>query len=214
MLTAIFADVITPYPPGQLSLPERLTPPFFINGGSTAHILGTDTIGRDILSRTIFGARISLSVAVLVILISTIIGTIVGMISGYLGGRTDAVLMRVTDAALSFPSILIALLLAVSLGPSFNTVILALSALGWAPYARMIRGEVVKLRKEDFIAQARIIGSSPAQNNNDASLSQYSQHADCVDDAECRDCDSGGGFFKLPRGRDSAPDAIVGFNGS
>ena len=162
-LAAIFADILAPYPPDIFSLPDRLTPPFFINGGSTAHILGTDALGRDILSRTIFGARISLSVAVMVILISTVIGTIFGMIAGYRGGRTDAVLMRVTDAALSFPSILIALLLAVSLGPSFNTVVLALSALGWSPFARMIRGEVVKLRGEDFIAQARIIGSSPAR---------------------------------------------------
>jgi peptide/nickel transport system permease protein len=163
VLTAIFADVLTPYPPEQISLMDRLVPPFFISGGSTAHILGTDGLGRDILSRTIYGARISLSVALLVILISSVVGTVIGMVSGYLGGRTDDVLMRVTDAALSFPSILIALLLAVSLGPSFSTVILALSALGWAPFARMIRGEVVKLRKEDFIAQARIIGSSPTR---------------------------------------------------
>jgi peptide/nickel transport system permease protein len=157
---AIFANFITPYPPDEMSLKDRLTPPFFVSGGSTSHILGTDILGRDILSRIIFGARISLSVALLVISISSVTGTILGMVAGYLGGRIDAVLMRVTDAALAFPALLIALLLGVSLGPSFFTVVLALSALGWAPYARMIRGEIIKLREEDFVAQARVIGSS------------------------------------------------------
>jgi peptide/nickel transport system permease protein len=160
IFVAIFADVISPYPYDFMSLPDRLTPPFFMSGGSTAHLLGTDSIGRDILSRIFFGTRVSLSVAFLVIAICSTIGTILGMIAGYLGGRLDAVLMRVTDAALAFPALLIAMLLGVSLGPSFFTVVLALSALGWAPYARMIRGEIIKLREEDFIAQARILGSS------------------------------------------------------
>jgi peptide/nickel transport system permease protein len=160
---AIFANVITPYPPNEMSLADRLTPPFFMSGGSLAHLLGTDNLGRDILSRMLFGARISLSVALLVIAISSVIGTTLGMVAGYLGGRLDAVLMRVTDAALAFPALLIALLLGVALGPSFGTVVLALSALGWAPYARMMRGEVIKLREEDFVSQARIIGSSQAR---------------------------------------------------
>jgi peptide/nickel transport system permease protein len=160
VFVAIFANVITPYPPNEMSLTDRLTPPFFMSGGSLSHLLGTDNLGRDILSRMFFGARISLSVALLVIAISSVIGTTLGMIAGYLGGRFDALLMRVTDAALAFPALLIALLLGVALGPSFGTVVLALSALGWAPYSRMMRGEVVKLRGEDFVAQARIIGSS------------------------------------------------------
>jgi peptide/nickel transport system permease protein len=160
VFVAIFADVITPYPPNEMSLTHRLTPPFFMPEGSPSHLLGTDNLGRDILSRMLFGARISLSVSLLVITISSVIGTTLGMIAGYLGGRFDALLMRVTDAALAFPALLIALLLGVALGPSFGTVVLALSALGWAPYSRMMRGEVVKLRGEDFVAQARIIGSS------------------------------------------------------
>jgi peptide/nickel transport system permease protein len=163
VFVAIFANVIAPYPPNEMSLTDRLTPPFFMHGGSLAHLLGTDKIGRDILSRILFGARVSLSVALLVIAISSVIGTTLGMIAGYLGGRFDALLMRVTDAALAFPALLIALLLGVALGPSFGTVVLALSALGWAPYARMMRGEVMKLRQEDFVAQARIIGSSPVR---------------------------------------------------
>ncbi len=163
IFVAIFANVITPYPPNEMSLTDRLTPPFFMSGGSLAHLLGTDNLGRDILSRMFFGARISLSVSLMVIAISSVIGTTLGMVAGYLGGRFDALLMRVTDAALAFPALLIALLLGVALGPSFRTVVLALSALGWAPYSRMMRGEVIKLRGEDFVAQARIIGSSPVR---------------------------------------------------
>ena len=161
VLVAIFAPLLAPYPPTKTSLPNRLLPPFFIDGGSTAHLLGTDLVGRDVLSRVFYGARVSLSVSLIVIFITSSIGTILGIVAGYLGGRPDTVLMRVTDVSLAIPQILIALLLAVVLGPSFKTVVLAISILGWAPYARIIRGEVLKLREADFIAQARIIGSSP-----------------------------------------------------
>jgi peptide/nickel transport system permease protein len=163
VLTAIFAPLLAPYNPIKVSLPDRLMPPFFVEGGSTAHILGTDLIGRDILSRVIYGARISLSISLLVILITASIGTVLGIIAGYRGGRTDAFLMRATDISLAFPAILIALLLAASLGPGYWTVVLAISILGWAPYARLIRGEALKLREADFVAQARIIGTSPAR---------------------------------------------------
>jgi peptide/nickel transport system permease protein len=160
VLAAIFAPLLAPYPPTKTSLPNRLLPPFFITGGSSAYLLGTDMLGRDVLSRVFFGARVSLSVSLIVILITSSIGTILGITAGYLGGRADTLLMRITDVSLAIPVILIALLLAVVLGPSFKTVVLALSILGWAPYARLIRGEVLKLREADFIAQARIIGSS------------------------------------------------------
>lgn len=160
VFTAIFADLIAPYDPTETSLTARLLPPSFANGGSSAYFLGTDGLGRDILSRVIFGTRVSLSVSLLVIFITASIGTILGIIGGYLGGRTETILMRVTDVSLSFPAILIALLLAVVIGPGFWTVILALSVLGWAPYARLIRGEALRLRQADFVSQARIIGSS------------------------------------------------------
>ncbi|MCK4368278.1 MAG: ABC transporter permease [Dehalococcoidales bacterium] len=163
VVTAIFAPLLAPYPPDQIALLDRLMPPAFVEGGSTAHLLGTDLIGRDILSRVIYGARISLSVSLLVILITASIGTGLGIISGYLGGRTDAFLMRVTDISLAFPAILIALLFAAILGPSYWTVVLAISLLGWAPYARLIRGEALRLREADFVAQARIIGTSPGR---------------------------------------------------
>jgi peptide/nickel transport system permease protein len=172
VVCALFADLswlglpdvrLAPYEANEMSLGDRLTPPFFMPEGSPEHILGTDNIGRDILSRMIYGARVSLSVSLLVIAISSFIGMILGMVAGYARGKTDAFIMRVTDAALAFPALLIALLLAVALGPSFKTVVLALSALSWAPYARMMRGEVIKLRDEDFVAQARIIGASPVR---------------------------------------------------
>jgi peptide/nickel transport system permease protein len=160
VLVAIFAPLLAPYPPTKIAMTERLLPPFFADGGSTAHLLGTDLIGRDVLSRVIYGARVSLSVSLLVILITGSIGTVLGIVAGYLGGRTDAFLMRVTDISLAFPAILIAILFATILGPSFATVVLAISILSWAPYARLIRGEALKLREADFVAQARIIGTS------------------------------------------------------
>ncbi len=112
------------------------------------------------MSRVFYGARISLSVSLLVIFVTAGIGTIVGIIAGYKGGRIDSTLMRITDVSLAIPMILIALLLAVALGASFKTVVIALSILGWAPYARLIRGETLRLREADFVAQARIIGCS------------------------------------------------------
>jgi peptide/nickel transport system permease protein len=161
VILAIFAPLLAPYPFDQINMPERLMPPFFMDGGSSHHILGTDHMGRDIMSRVIFGAQISLSIAMLVIFITSSIGTVVGVISGYLGGRTDAFLMRITDISLSFPAILIAILLAATLGAGYWTVVIALSFLGWAPYARLIRGEALKLSEADFVSQARIIGASP-----------------------------------------------------
>jgi peptide/nickel transport system permease protein len=161
VLVAIFAPLLAPHSPTKTSMPNRLLPPFFMEGGKPAYLLGTDLIGRDILSRVIYGARISLSVSLLVIFITASVGTILGIVAGYIGGTTDTVLMRTTDASLAIPAILIALLLAVALGPSFKTVVLALSILGWATYARLIRGEALRLREADFVVQARIIGSSP-----------------------------------------------------
>jgi peptide/nickel transport system permease protein len=160
VMAAIFAPQIAPYDPLQTSLADRLKPPAFA-GGTQAHLLGTDKLGRDVLSRIIFGARVSLSVSLLVILITSAIGTTLGILGGYLGGIVDSLVMRITDISLAFPGIVIALLLAVTLGPSFTTVVLAISLLGWAPYARLIRGEVLKLRTADFVLQARIIGCSP-----------------------------------------------------
>src|SRR6516164_1107818 len=159
VIMAVFAPLLAPYDPLQTSLSARLQPPAFA-GGTSAHLLGTDKLGRDVLSRIIYGARVSLSVSLLVILVTATIGTVLGILGGYLGGFSDGFLMRFTDVSLAFPGILIALLLAVTMGPSFTTVVLAICLLGWAPYSRLIRGEVLKLRNADFVLQARIIGCS------------------------------------------------------
>jgi peptide/nickel transport system permease protein len=169
VIVAIFADLswlglpdigLAPHNPTTGVITDRFLPPAFMEGGNSNYLLGTDRLGRDVLSRVIHGARISLSISMIVIFITAFIGTVLGVISGYLGGRIDGFIMRVTDMALSFPGILLALLLAVSIGPSYWTVVLALSILGWAGYTRMVRGEALRLRESDFVAQARISGAS------------------------------------------------------
>ena len=160
ILTAIFAPLLAPHDPVKVSLIDRRLPPSFIEGGSTEYYLGTDSLGRDILSRAIYGARISLSVALLVVGITAAFGTMLGITAGYMGGRIEAFLMRVTDISMAFPGLVLAMLLSVGIGPGFLTVVLALSLLGWAPYARLIRGETLRLRESDFVAQARINGAS------------------------------------------------------
>ena len=160
IITAIFAPWLAPQDPNKVVMTERRLPPAFVEGGSMKHFLGTDKLGRDILSRAIYGARISLSVSLLVIAITASIGTLLGIAAGYLGGRTEAFLMRFTDISMAFPGLVLAMLLSVSIGPGFFTVVLALSILGWAPYARLIRGETLRLRGSDFVAQARINGAS------------------------------------------------------
>ena len=161
ILTAIFAPYLAPHDPIKVSLTERRIPPAFVEGGSTKYFLGTDNLGRDVLSRCIYGARISLSVSLIAIGITATIGTILGIVAGYLGGRTEAFLMRFTDISMSFPPLVLAMLLSVMLGPGYATVVLALSVLGWAGYARLIRGETLRLRESDFVLQARVNGASP-----------------------------------------------------
>ena len=161
VLTALLANVLTPYSPTDISLSKRLKPPFWEKGGSLAHPLGTDPMGRDLLTRMIYGARVSLVVGFLGLLVGGGVGAALGMIAGYAGGRVDAFLMRVADTALAFPIILFAILLVVILGGSLITVVIAIALVLWARYARVIRGEVLSLRERDFIAQARIAGCSP-----------------------------------------------------
>jgi len=161
LLTAVLADVLTPYSPVDISLPERLRPPFWEAGGSLAHPLGTDPMGRDLLTRMIYGARISLLVGLLGLCLGGGVGAVLGLIAGYAGGRVDAFLMRTTDTALSFPIILFAILLVVILGGSLFTVVLAVALVLWARFARVIRGEALSIRARDFVALARVAGSSP-----------------------------------------------------
>jgi len=163
VLFALFAPQLSPYDPTQIALPQKLKPPIFVEGGSLAHLLGTDNLGRDVLSRLIWGSRVSLSVTGAVVVVSSLVGLLIGLASGYIGGRTDSVLMRVADGSIAFPAVLIALLFAVSLGPGVTTVILALSVLSWANYARIVLGQRLHLRQLEFIVGARVIGCSPAR---------------------------------------------------
>jgi peptide/nickel transport system permease protein len=157
---AILAPLIAPYPPLQGSLGDKLAPPAWMAGGSWGHALGTDLLGRDILSRIFYGARTSLGVAAIAVLVSGTIGTIVGLVSGYFGGAVDALLMRLTDVALSLPLILVAIVLVAALGNGFGNVVLVIVLLLWPRYARQIRGETLALRERDFVALARIANCS------------------------------------------------------
>jgi peptide/nickel transport system permease protein len=163
VLAALLANFITPYSSTDISLSERLKPPFWEKGGSLVYPLGTDPMGRDLLTRMIYGARVSLVVGCLGLLVGGGVGAALGMIAGYAGGRVDAFLMRVADTTLAFPIILFAILLVVILGGSLITVVIAIALVLWARYARVIRGEVLSLRERDFIAQARIAGCSPSR---------------------------------------------------
>ena len=159
VLVAILAPLLSPANPYEQSLRLRFRPPVWEERGSWAHPLGTDRLGRDMLSRIIWGARVSLAAGVVTVLLASAFGAAVGLTAGYYGGRVDAALMRVTDATLSFPVILLALILAVTVGPSFLNVVVAIAVILWARYARVIRGQVLTLMELDFIAQARIAGA-------------------------------------------------------
>jgi len=161
--TAVLAEWLTPYSPTEISLSNRLRPPFWENGGSLAHPLGTDPMGRDLLTRMIYGARVSLLVAALALLVGGGIGAALGLIAGYHGGRVDAFIMRVADTTMAFPIILFAILFVVIIGGSLTTTVFAVALVLWARYARVIRGEVLSLRERDFVAQARVAGCSSAR---------------------------------------------------
>jgi peptide/nickel transport system permease protein len=160
VLAALFANVLSPADPDAQALRKRFTPPVWDERGTWQHVLGTDRLGRDMLSRIIWGSRVSLTAGVLTVLLASAVGAGVGLVAGYHGGRVDAVLMRITDATMSFPVILLALILAVTVGPSFVNVVIAIAVILWARYARVIRGQVLTLMELDFITQARIAGAS------------------------------------------------------
>jgi len=157
---AIFAPLLAPHSPIDQTLRDKLLPPFWLEGGSTKYILGTDAFGRDILSRLIYGARVSLIVAALALTVGGGVGLVIGIVAGYTGGVVETILMRLVDAAFTFPAILFALLLAVTMGQGLGTLVMAISLLLWASFARIIRGEVLALKQRDFIALARVRGCS------------------------------------------------------
>jgi peptide/nickel transport system permease protein len=163
VIPGLFAEWVAPHDPIKGSLSKRLKPPMWVQGGSVEYPLGTDKVGRDILSRMIHGSRVSLRVSLEAILVSGVIGTALGLMSGYFGGRVDAFIMRLVDISLGLPIILIALVFVAALGPSFTTVIVVTSILLWSRYARQVRGETLSIKEYDFIARARVAGASHAR---------------------------------------------------
>jgi peptide/nickel transport system permease protein len=156
-ITAIFAPFLAPFPDqgkGLSNLDERLEPPTF------KHPLGTDNLGRDILSRIIFGTRISLKAAVFVVMISVSIGVPLGLIAGYFGGKIDEVIMRFADMILAFPSLLLAIAIVASLGPSLINALIAISLPWWPWYTRLMRSQVISAKEMQFVESARAIGAS------------------------------------------------------
>ena len=152
-LLAVAADVVAPYPPGEQHLDDILV------GPSGDYWLGTDTLGRDTLSRVLHGGRVSLLVGVSVAVLASVIGTLVGLVAGYRGGRVDAVLMRITDTLLALPGLMVVILLARILGGSVVDVVLVLSLFGWMPLARIIRARALALREHEFVRAARAMGA-------------------------------------------------------
>ena len=160
VFAAVFAPILAPYSPTKQTLRDKLLPPAWQEGGTTEHLLGTDILGRDILSRLIHGARVCLIVATTALLSGGLIGGVLGVISGYVGGKVDTMIMRAVDATLAFPTILFALLLAVTMGQGLRTVVLAVTLILWARFARVTRGEVLSLKTSDYISLALIHGCS------------------------------------------------------
>jgi peptide/nickel transport system permease protein len=164
ILLALFADWVAPYDPTEpIPGAKIFEPPFWMQGGSTHALLGTDFQARDLLSRLIFGARVSLIVGVTGTIVAGSIGTALGILSGYLGGWVDQVIMRVTDAWLALPALVFAIFLATMVGPSMWNIVLILGLVYWTRYARVIRGEVLSLREREFVKLAEIAGGSRAR---------------------------------------------------
>ncbi len=155
VLGAMSASLITPHDPIEGTLLDRLKPPL-----TSGYVLGTDVQGRDVYTRLVYGARVSLSVALITVLISASLGSLIGLYAGFHGSWIDGLTMRVVDSVLGFPLIMLALLFSISLGPGFATVVLSISLVAWASYARVVRGEALTLRRREFIMSARVVGCS------------------------------------------------------
>jgi len=157
---ATFANVLAPYDPEIGSLAARFRPPAWQVGGSTEFLLGTDHLGRDVLSRLIFGARVSMVVGFTAVIFAGVVGTVLGIVSGFLGGWVDQVIMRITDTWLALPALTFAIFLAAIVGPSEMNIVIILGLVYWTRYARVIRGEVLSLKEREFVKLAIVAGCS------------------------------------------------------
>ncbi len=163
VLSALFAPWIAPHDPLAVDIRHRMAPPAWMEGGAREHILGTDQIGRDLLSRVIWGGRVSLLVGVCAVLLSATIGVLLGLAAGYFGGEVDWSIMTLINVMLTFPFVLLALAVIAVLGPSVPNMITVLGATGWPVYARIIRAETFALREREFVLAARALGLSHAR---------------------------------------------------
>ena len=157
ILIAIFAPLISPYLPNDQELRKRLLPPAWETGGNPAYLLGTDDLGRDILSRVLYGSQVSMSVGVLSALLSGVLGTAIGLFSGYYR-RVDDITMRFADIQLAFPTILLALAVVAVVGGGFGKLVLIIGFTGWVSYARVIRSDVLSIKHSDYIVAAQTLG--------------------------------------------------------
>jgi peptide/nickel transport system permease protein len=160
VVAAVFAPYLAPHSPTEGDIVKKSIPPIWMDRGTTEHLLGTDRFGRDVLSRIIWGSRISLLVSLVAIGVAGTLGTLLGLISGYRGGLVDALLMRLTDIGLSLPTILIAVVMVAVSEPSFRNVVLVIALLLWPRFARQIRGETLGVKEQDFVALAVVAGRS------------------------------------------------------
>ena len=158
--TAVFAPYIAPHDPLAVNIRHRLAPPAWIEGGSRAHVLGTDQVGRDLLSRMIYGGRVSLVVGTTAVLMAASIGVLLGLSAGYFRGNIDWFIMTVVNVMLTFPFVLLALAVIAVLGASLKNMILVLGVAGWPIYARVVRAETLALREREFVLAGRALGMS------------------------------------------------------
>lgn len=158
-LIAVFADVLAPHDPLQANIAGRLKPPMWMEGGSAEHPLGTDNLGRDLLSRLLVGSRISLLVGVFSVIVAGALGIFLGMVSGFFGKWVDTLIMRITDAFIAIPNLLLLLVFAMVAGPGVMTVIFILGFTNWTSYARVIRSEVLSVKERDYVKASRAIGA-------------------------------------------------------
>jgi peptide/nickel transport system permease protein len=159
IVVAVFAPSLAPSDPIKNSLLDRLTPPMWVDGGSARHPLGTDTLGRDVASRMLYGARVSLLVGFAAVVISGVFGIVLGLLSGFYRGWLDDLLMRIGDVQLAFPVLVLAVAVLAVLGASLANLIIVLAVTGWTTYARIVRGETLSLREREFVDAARALGA-------------------------------------------------------
>lgn len=160
VLVAVLAPVLSPHEPARQNITSRLQPPFWAEGGSLDHPFGTDSVGRDILSRVIYGSRVSIFVGLVATAASALVGVSLGLIAGYLGGTSDSVISRVGDVQQAIPFLVLAIAVAALLGPGLRNLILVLALTTWVTFFRVVRGEVLSVREEQYVLGAQAIGAS------------------------------------------------------